>query len=250
MALTVSEISSTVAAMRDKMRRGKALLPLAELKACARAVAKQHGFLAALETKRRDNHFSLIAEIKKASPPKGLIRPDFDPLALAQAYAESAAACLSVLTDTSFFHGAPKFLTTARNVCVFPTFLKDLMSEPYQAHEARAWGTDATLIIIASLSDDDAKRIEYTALEHGFGVLIEAHDEEETGRALKLKSQLLGINNRNLRIFEVSLKTSKRLAPIVPADRLYWSAKAEFFPTLIASGYKNRVLVASSSVKA
>jgi indole-3-glycerol phosphate synthase len=213
-------LNKIVAVKREEVAAALAKKSLAVMRADAESRVLTRDFEAAMRAKIAAGQAAVIAEVKKASPSKGVLRADFIPADIAQSYAEHGAACLSVLTDKQFFQGSVDYLKQARASCDLPVLRKDFMVDAYQVYEARAMGADAILLIAACLDDAQMADLEAIARSLDMAVLVEVHDREELTRALKLKTRLVGINNRNLRTFEVSLQTTLDMLPDVPADRL------------------------------
>jgi indole-3-glycerol phosphate synthase len=205
---------------RGRVNARKSSVTLAEVEAKAKSAALVRGFARALQAKVNANHYALIAEVKKASPSAGLIRPDFDVEHIAQSYERAGAACLSVLTEEDHFQGCDAYLVAARNATKLPVLRKDFMIDPYQIVEARALGADCILIIMAAVDDVLAAELERTAFDWGLDALVEVHDAPEFERAMKLKSPLIGVNNRNLRTLKTDLATTEQLAAMLPNDRV------------------------------
>ncbi len=213
-------LEEILAVKREEVAAAKRRQPLADLRAVARAAGEPRDFIGALRSKISAGLPAVIAEVKKASPSRGVLRADFDPAAIARSYARHGAACLSVLTDAEFFQGHRDYLIQARAASGLPVLRKDFIVDPYQIFEARAMGADCILLIVAALDDDEMSALERAAMDLGMAVLMEVHDDNELERALNLQTALIGINNRNLRTFETRLETTLSLLERIPQGKL------------------------------
>lgn len=227
-------LQKILAVKHEEVAAAQAIAPLAAVQAAAARQVRPRDFVAALRERIVARQPAIIAEIKKASPSKGVIRADFDPAAIAADYARGGAACLSVLTDRRFFQGAPEYLQQARAACELPVLRKDFLVDPYQVYEARAMGADAILLIVAALDLAQMQEMEAIAEGLGMAVLVEAHDAEETALALQLRTPLIGINNRDLRSFEVSLDTTLQQLERIPQDRIIVTESGILTPADVA----------------
>ena len=234
-------LNKILAVKREEVAAARALVSDSAVRERAGAEAPARGFVAAIRAKIAAGQPAVISEIKKASPSKGVIRADFRPADIAASYEKAGAACLSVLTDKQFFQGAPEYLQAARAACSLPALRKDFLVDPYQVFEARAMGADAILLIVSALSLAEMQEMESIAESLGLGVLVEVHDGAELDLALQLRTPLLGINNRNLRTFEVSLQNTLDLLPRIPADRIVVTESGILTPGDVAVMRENKV---------
>jgi len=246
-------LNKIIATKHEEIAAALAVKPLAALEAEAAAQPASRDFVGAIRHKLSCGQPAIIAEIKKASPSKGVIRPDFHPAEIAQSYEKHGAACLSVLTDRQYFQGAPEYLQAARTACALPVLRKDFMVDRYQVVEARAMGADCILLIAAALSLSQMQELEAQAHSYGMAVLVEVHNGEELDAALQLKTPLVGINNRNLRTFEVTLDTTLGLLERIPADRVVVTESGIVTPqdvTLMRRNKVNAFLVGEAFMRA
>ncbi|WP_300441552.1 indole-3-glycerol phosphate synthase TrpC [Zoogloea sp.] len=234
-------LNKILAVKREEVAAARALVSDSAVRERAAAEAPARGFVAAIRAKIAAGQPAVISEIKKASPSKGVIRADFRPADIAASYEKAGAACLSVLTDKQFFQGAPEYLQAARAACSLPALRKDFLVDPYQVFEARAMGADAILLIVSALSLAEMQEMESIAESLGLGVLVEVHDGAELDLALQLRTPLLGINNRNLRTFEVSLQNTLDLLPRIPPDRIVVTESGILTPGDVAVMRENKV---------
>lgn len=234
-------LNKIIATKREEVAAAQAIKPLAIVEAEAQAQPAPRDFVGAIRSKIAAGKPAIIAEVKKASPSKGIIRPDFQPADIARSYERHGAACLSVLTDRQYFQGCPEYLQQARAACALPVLRKDFMVDPYQVAEARAMGADCILLIASALSLSEMQALEAQAMGYGMAVLVEVHNGEELDTALQLKTPLLGINNRNLRTFEVTLDTTLGLLERIPTDRIVVTESGILKPEDVALMRANKV---------